>query len=248
LDRTPDGLSERAVSLSEVTSEPVDDAPTAQRAVWLPYVLPTGLFIVLTAAESQWPAQYPMIYIAKVIAVSCCLVACRKPLSEVKFDRKVLLPAILVGAAVFVEWVWLGPLLNYPRFAFLGHRTAFNPLEVIKDVPMRLAFLSARIYGLALLIPLVEEVFWRSFALRYFTDPDDFRRVRQGAFSWTAFGVIAIAFGAAHTEWLDAIICASAYALLLRQTGSLFACVVAHAVTNLLLAIYIVTNHAWGFW
>ena len=53
---------------------------------------------------------------------------------------------------------------------------------------------------------------------------------------------------AAHPEWLPAVICAAAYALLLRQTRSLFACFLAHAVTNLCLGTYIIATGTWSLW
>ena len=149
---------------------------------------------------------------------------------------------------MFAEWIWLQPLTHYPHFSFLGKRTEYNPFAAIANPGLRWAFLAARFYGLALLVPLVEEVFWRSFLLRIISDPDDFERLQPWKFTWTAFGVVAVLFGFTHPEWLEAIICAVAYGLLLRQTRSLFACVVAHATTNLMLGIYVVTQHAWAYW
>jgi CAAX prenyl protease-like protein len=215
---------------------------------WLPYVAPMAAFMLITALEGQFRAQYPLVYIIKVIMVTICVWFFRGPLREIKVDGKFIVPAVLVGAAVFAEWIWLDRLTHYPHLAFLGKRTEYNPFVSIANPMLLWLFLASRFYGLALLVPLVEEVFWRSFLLRIFTDPDDFQRVRLGEFSWIAFAVVAAAFGLSHPEWLEAIICAIAYGLLLRQTRSLFACVVAHATTNLMLGIYVVTQHAWSFW
>ena len=224
------------------------DEHAAPGHAWISYVVPMALFFAITMFESRAPAQYPYIYLLKVVLVTACLWAFQTPLRDLRCDGGVLLPAVLVGAAVFVEWVWLGPLTHYPHFAFLGTRAEYNPFVAIGNPSLRGVFLVARFYGLVLLVPLVEEIFWRSFLLRVLTDPDDFHRLRVGEFSWVAFALVAFAFGTAHPEWLEAIVCAVAYGLLLRQTRSLFACVVAHGVTNLLLGIYVVTQHAWKFW
>jgi CAAX prenyl protease-like protein len=95
--------------------------------------------------------------------------------------------------------------------------------------------------------PVMEEIFWRSFGLRYATTPE-FTSLPIGSFSWQGFAIVAALFGAAHPEWLVAVLCAAAYALLLRYTRSLFACVIAHAVTNLSLGLYVLTTGHWRFW
>ena len=229
-------------------AETAAPARTVSGNAWLPYVAPMAVFMLITAVEGQFKSQYPLVYIIKVMAVSLCVWYSREPFREIKPEGRFILPAVLVGAAVFAEWIWLDPLTHYPHLVFLGKRAEYNPFVSIANPVVRAFFLVARFYGLALLVPLVEEVFWRSFLLRIFTDPDDFQRVKLGAFSWTAFAAVAVAFGLAHPEWLEAIICAAAYGLLLRQTKSLFACVVAHATTNLMLGIYVITQHAWNFW
>ena len=39
-----------------------------------------------------------------------------------------------------------------------------------------------------------------------------------------------------------------AMCLLLARTKSLWACIVAHAVTNLLLGLYVIHFHQWQYW
>jgi CAAX prenyl protease-like protein len=129
----------------------------------------------------------------------------------------------------------------------LSVRVAFNPFSAIDSTYLRGLFLACRFYGLVIMVPVMEELFWRSFALRYLTDAD-FTKIPVGAFSWTAFAMVAVAFGISHPEWLVAIIAACAYALLLRWTQSLFACVVAHSVTNLALGIYVIAAEDWMYW
>jgi uncharacterized protein len=231
-----------------VESSSSGNSAAPPQAPWLSYVAPMAVFMVVTALEPSARGQYPLVYTLKVALVTITLAFCRRPLRDMSFNARAAAAGAVVGAAVFLEWVCLGPLTHYPHFAFLGTRAAYDPFSAIHSLPARAMFLAARFYGLVLLVPMIEEVFWRSFLLRFVTEPDDFQRVRQGAFSWTAFIVVALAFGMAHPEWLEGIICAAAYALLLRYTRSLFACVVAHSVTNLLLGIFIVTQHAWWLW
>ncbi len=212
---------------------------------WLAYVTPMAAFMVLTTAESSAPkAYYVWLYLAKVVVVTAILVAFRTPWKDIRPKAHLLVPAVLVGLAVFVEWIVLDKVIPYPH---LGDRTSLDPFTAIEVPALRLLFLTARFYGLVFMVPVMEELFWRSFLLRYVTD-SDFTKLPVGAFSWGSFSLVAVAFGLAHSEWLVAIICACAYALLLRQTRSLFACIVAHAVTNLALGVYVILTHDWVYW
>jgi CAAX prenyl protease-like protein len=204
-----------------------------------------AVFLALTALEGSAPKQYVWIYMAKVVLVTATLIACRAAWKDIRFERRVLLPAILVGLAVFAEWIAVDSFT--PRFAVLGRRAEFNPFAAIGDPGLRGLFLAFRFFGLAVMVPVMEELFWRSFLLRYITRPD-WESLPVGAFSWTAFALVAAGFGLAHPEWMAAVLCAIAYGLLLRQTRSLFACIVAHAVTNLALGMYVLTTQNWRFW
>lgn len=238
---------------------PESSAPDAQRPTpnaearpWLPYVAPMALFVLLTYAEGQIPkAWYVGAYVAKVLFVTGALVACRAAWRDLKWEPRVLPVAVVVGLLVFVEWVGLERALNYPR---LGERVGFNPFAEIPNPGLRAVFLAARFYGLALMVPLMEELFWRSFLLRYLTaefeskGAKDWRGIPIGTFAWSAFWAVAALFALIHPEWLVAFLCAVSYGLLLRATRSLLACVVAHAVTNLALGVYVLVARDWRFW
>jgi uncharacterized protein len=216
-----------------------------QNSSWMPYVLPMAAFIALTTVESLTPpSAYVWLYWVKITVVTVLLLRCKRPLLDIQPRANVLLPAFLVGLGVFLEWILLDQWIPYPH---LGDRVGFNPLTAIADPNLRTLFLIARFYGLVILVPIVEELFWRSFLLRYLTD-SDFTKLSIGSFSGQAFWLVAIGFGLSHPEWLVAVICACAYALLLRKTKSLFACIVAHSTTNLALGLYVMLTQAWIYW
>jgi uncharacterized protein len=209
------------------------------------YVAPMALFLVLTTVESMLPhAWYPQAYCFKILAVTCCLAVFRSTFTDIRPSWDVVVPSMLTGLVVCMVWVGTDSVLPYPR---LGGRVGFNPFEAVSDDTTRAVFLTVRMYGLALVVPVMEELSWRSFLLRYLTD-NDFKRVPLEAFSWSAFWTVAVLFSAAHPEWLPAVITAATYGLLLRTTRSLFAAVVAHASTNLALGVYILVAGAWQYW
>ena len=212
---------------------------------WLAYVTPMAAFLVLTSVESSAPkAYYVWLYLAKAIVVTAVLIAFRTPWKDIQPNARLLVPAVLVGLAVFIEWILLDKAIPYPH---LGQRASLDPFTAIEVPALRLLFLTVRFYGLVLMVPVMEELFWRSFLLRYLTD-SDFTKLPIGIFSWESFWLVAVAFGLAHSEWLVAIICACAYALLLKQTRSVFACIVAHGTTNLALGVYVIFTHDWVYW
>ena len=203
------------------------------------------LFVALTAAEGSFARYGTFLYVVKALVVTAALFLFRRPLRDVRFDRRVLLPASVVGLAVFIEWIVVDPLT--PHLSVLGKRSAANPFTAFPDLTHRILFLAIRFYGLVLMVPVMEEIFWRSFLLRWITKPE-FEEVPLGTFNLTAFAVVALFFGFAHQEWLAAIVCAAAYAILFRQTRSLYACIVAHGVTNLALGLYVLSTGQWHYW
>ncbi|HMS53826.1 MAG TPA: CAAX prenyl protease-related protein [Fimbriimonadaceae bacterium] len=213
---------------------------------WVPYVVPMGLFLAITAGlEGQFEAQYPLIYIAKVILVTAALIYFRSTWKDIKFDAKQIPLGLIVGLVVFALWVWIENNVSYPHF--LGERTAYNPFEKIPDEGTRTAFLGFRFFGLVLMVPLMEELFWRSFLMRYASNPD-FQSMAVGEATAQGFAITVLLFAGTHPEWLVALLAAAAYGGLVMKTKALFPAFVAHLVTNLALGIYVVTQRDWKFW
>jgi len=189
---------------------------------------------------------YVPIYIAKVVLVTAALVYFRSVWKEIKFEAKWVLPSAVIGIALCAIWIGIEKSLAYPELP-LGSRTAYNPMTEIDNPAMRAAFFAFRFFGLVLVVPLMEEIFWRSFLLRFITKPD-FLSLKVGEFSTNALLIGSALFGLAHPEWLPAVIFALAISLWLKHTKSLFAAIIVHLVTNLALGIWVVTQRDWIFW
>jgi CAAX prenyl protease-like protein len=101
--------------------------------------------------------------------------------------------------------------------------------------------------GAVLVVPIMEELFWRSFLMRWI-DRHDFLRLEPGQVTGYALAVSAAVFALAHTLWFAGLVAGLAYGWLYRRTGSLWMPVAAHALTNGLLALYVVERRAWSFW
>lgn len=152
--------------------------------------------------------------------------------------------AFAIGLVVF--GLWIAP---QQFFGFPPRLVGFDP-QVFADQPgLYWATILFRFLRLVIIVPLVEEIFWRGFLLRYLIN-EKFTAVPIGSFSWVSFAVVTLGFGFAHSpaDWIAAFATGALYNLVAYRTRSLASCVVAHAVTNLLLGIWIMRTGQWGFW
>jgi uncharacterized protein len=157
--------------------------------------------------------------------------------------RRVWVPAV-IGLVVFA--IWIAP---QQFFGFGPRLSGFDPEIVGVHSAGYWTTVLLRFLRLVVVVPLVEEIFWRGFLLRYFID-EKFTTVAVGAFSWLSFTVVTLLFGFSHSreDWIAALICGALYNLVAYRTRSLSSCVVAHAVTNGLLGLWVMQTRQWGFW
>jgi hypothetical protein len=146
---------------------------------------------------------------------------------------------------VLVTLLWIALAGRYPSLPLAGRRTAYDP--TVLPGPARATFLFVRLYGLVVLVPLVEELFWRSFLVRWIIRPD-FWAVPIGRVTLRSAIFVSVLFAVVHPEWLPALITGFLWIWLLHRTRSVFACVVSHATANLALGIYVLISRAWIFW
>ena len=217
----------------------------------LPYILPFATFLALTGITSLIPGGLVWIYPLKTVVVGFLLLKFWHVYTEVHvlgdFMRlQSSLLAFLVGLGVFGIWILPEDILgwNYP---LLGKPSEFNPEDQFQSKSWAVVWIGVRLFGAAVVVPAMEELFWRSFLIRYLIQPD-FREVRIGTFSWLSFGATVFLFGMEHQRWLVGILAGVIYNLLLYRTKSVFACILAHAVTNLVLGIYVLITLRWSYW
>jgi CAAX prenyl protease-like protein len=162
---------------------------------------------------------------------------------ELRAPRKVWF-AIVIGIVVFL--LWIAP---QQFFGFAPRLTGFDPERFSGQPGMYWTIVVFRFLRLVVFVPLVEEIFWRGFLLRYLIS-EKFTAVVVGTFSWFSFVAVTGGFGFAHSrpDWIPALICGALYNMVAYRTRSLASCVIAHALTNLLLGLWIMQTRQWGFW
>jgi CAAX prenyl protease-like protein len=229
------------------------ESPAPSRP-WLPYVAPFAAFLILTTLEGQLPRSsdgnphptwYPLAYAVKIALVAVVAWACRSTWRDLWPRPNVLALTLAVVLGLLVTVVWVGLDGRYPPIPGLGTRQAFNPLKALPPAA-RVGFVIVRLVGMVLVVPLIEELFWRSFLMRWIINPD-FLKVPIGMVTPAAAGVTSVLFALEHPEWLPALLTGFAWAGLLWKTRSVSACVVSHAVANLGLGLYVLATGEWKF-
>ncbi len=213
------------------------------------YIAPMAAFLAFTWLGTQWRELYPLTYTLKTLLVAAMLVYFRRRYTPICWTSLWL--GAVVGAVVVVQWVGmeLFILKHWPNYPRMSRGVDYVPFEHFHSPAAAWGFIAIRWAGASLLVPFMEELFWRDFLWRSVSAPDDFKRVEVGRWNALAFVVVAVAFGAGvHIEWITAIVCGLIYGLLLVKTRSLGACIIAHGVTNFLLGLYVVVTHDWRFW
>jgi uncharacterized protein len=217
------------------------------RLSWLPYVLPLLLFLLMTPAEKLFGVQaYPFIYTIKIAVIAAVLYVFWKFYPELKPNRKGVLLSLAAGP--LLTFLWLIIDLYTPHFKIFGSRESYDPFVHITSTPLTWLFIVIRVFGLITVAPIIEELFYRAFLLRWVTNQDRFLKLSLGTYDATAFVAVVVIMAVSHPEYLAAAVFSALMNLLLNRTGNLWATITAHASTNFFLAIYVLCFHAWKYW
>lgn len=214
----------------------------------LPRVLPFATyiaFIVLADVLARFgvqPASLRWLYPIQITLVLAMLFAWRQHYQELR-DRpsqRHVLWALVVGALVFVLWLLLD--LEWMHF---GSPRAFDPAGADGHIDWPL--IAIRAAGATLVVPLMEELFWRSFLLRWLVQRD-FLLLRPARAGLSAAIITILLFGSEHNLWLAGMVAGLAYTLLYMRSETLWTPILGHAVTNGLLAAWVVATGSWIYW
>ncbi|HUP30751.1 MAG TPA: CAAX prenyl protease-related protein [Usitatibacter sp.] len=148
--------------------------------------------------------------------------------------------SIAVGVAVFFAWVNLDQSWNSFEMG-----KGFVPLR--GDGALDIPLVALRILGIALVVPVMEELFWRSLVMRWI-DHRDFLAVDPRRASLIAFALSSALFALEHSQWLAGLLAGAAYAWLYMRSGNIWIPIISHATTNGILATWIVATGSWRFW
>lgn len=220
-------------------------APVLARAV------PFAVFIGLMAAEPWLAGQLAgvidprWVYGIRAILVAGLLFVFWPSFSELTAVRRPSIQEIwqALAAGLVVLAIWL--LLDTGIFVLGQSGSGFEPRAVDGGIDWSLALM--RLAGSALVVPLMEELFWRSLVMRWLEEAD-FSAVDPVRIGLRAVLISSIAFGLEHSQWAAGMLAGLVYGWLYVRSGNLWVAIGAHAVTNAGLGIWVLATGAWYFW
>lgn len=150
---------------------------------------------------------------------------------------------VAVGAGFLVAVLWIALDAGW---AHMGEpSTGFVPFEPGGGLDPLLVAL--RLFGFVLVVPVMEELFWRSFLMRRI-DRADFLALDPRATTLAALALSSAVFALAHSAWLAGLVAGAVYGTIYRRTGNLRACVASHATSNLTIGGWILATRDWSLW
>jgi CAAX prenyl protease-like protein len=224
-------------------TEPAEDSER-RTVAWIgPFVV----FLLWHAVDKYLPIANP----GKEILRDTVLLA-----SILVFSRR-LLPtqaphwaaSIAIGLGVFALWVAPDALVpgwrDHPIFqnSITGHIT--TSIEPSEFTPLMLMLRTMRA---SLLVPVLEELFWRGWLPRWVQNTH-VANIPIGKYTPLAFWATAALFAAEHGPfWEVGLLCGIIYNYWMLRTRSLGDLILAHTATNLALSLYVIGTAQWMFW
>ncbi len=213
-----------------------------------PYVLPFAAFTLFLAAQNYLTVLGRMEFPLRVIILGAVIWWGSR--SVLSFRVVHVTGTILVGVAVFALWV--GPDLLFPGYRnhwlfqnFLTGRVSSSIDKNLLADPVVLVFRAVRAF---LLVPIIEELFWRAWLMRWLISRD-FQKIPLGTYAAGAFWITAALFASEHGPYWDVgLITGVIYNWWMIRTKSLGDCILMHAITNACLSFYVIFAGRWEYW
>jgi len=209
-----------------------------------PFVAPFALFMGLLYLRQSFSQHGWWLYGVCSLLVFGLLFSLRPRYKGQDPAPPRVLHSALLGLGAIVLWIALDPWM--PR---TGERDNTFPFTTAFELGLLPGILSIafRIFGAVLVVPIVEEIFWRGFLMRTIIKPE-FEKVPLGTFQPLSFYITTVAFAMVHVEYGSATLFALIAGWWFCKTKSLRAVIILHAAANLGLAIYVLLTKNWFLW
>jgi len=215
----------------------------------LPYVAPFVVFVGLLVLAPRLPGELRVVAVARVSILAVALwFFSRKVIS---FHAPHWLSSISLGVAAFSLWVAPDVFLPSWRGHWLFSNGFTGRIEGVLPESARgdTLILSLRCVRAVILVPVIEELFWRAWLPRWVDNREDFRKVPLGQYTLASFWLTALLFASEHGAMWDVGLAAGLlYNWWMRRTRKLGDLILAHAVTNACLSAYVLLRGRWEYW
>jgi CAAX prenyl protease-like protein len=215
----------------------------------LPWIAPFAVFMIVLAVGPSVPMPQPWESILRVGVLVAVMLTISK---DVVLSLRVrhAMPSVLLGLAVCAMWVAPDQLFPGWREHWLFQnsitgtvKTSIPPSELADPLVVIL-----RVVRAALLVPILEELFWRGWVPRWIVN-SDWQKVPLGTFNVLAFVATALLFAIEHGPfWEVGLLCGFIYNWWMWKTKSLGDIVLVHAVTNAALSGFVMVTKQYAYW
>jgi len=206
----------------------------------MPFVAPFFLFMLFLSIQGFFPDQHYVLYPVITVLVATVLLVYWRQLPPLRPAAP--LASVLVGVVGVVLWVGLDPFLVHYDQPLIGR----NPFQLY-PVDEAWVLFGFRLAGISICVPIMEELFWRGFLMRWLIK-EDFTTVPLGTYRPVSFWATTACFASVHgPEWPLAAMVGVIYGAWFVRTKSLGSIMLAHGVTNFLLALYCLMTNDWHF-
>ena len=202
-------------------------------ALLIPLVVLLAATLITSAMTITVDWWYPL----RVVLTACALVLLWRHYHRIAF--RISWFAVATGVLVFLLWLLLVPDDSVASAATDLH---------LQGIPsgLLIAWLLFRTLGAVVTVPLAEELAFRGYLFELLGS--NAKASRWSSFPWLALIVSSILFGLLHSAWLAGLLAGLAYGLVRCYRNNVADAFVAHATTNALLSVYVVTTGSWSLW
>jgi exosortase E/protease (VPEID-CTERM system) len=208
----------------------------AIRAYLVPFLAILAASFVSKALSGHFEWLYPLRFVAAAVALW------HFRLELKKLNWRFGWFGLAAGAAVFL--VWIAP-------SWWAHQHAPSPIGpalAALSPTARWSWIVFRVAAAVITVPIAEELAFRGYLARRFMDRE-FDRIPFTSLTTLSVVLSSVAFGVMHGQhWAAGILAGLAYAAALRWRGRMGDAVAAHAVSNLLLAVWVLAFGDWAQW
>ncbi len=227
-------LARRIPSLNVQQREESETSGTANptAAYLLPFLTILGAAMIARALSSDFEWFYPL----RVVAAAGTIWYFRRSYRGAHFG--VSWPGFAAGTLVLAMWLVFEPATRTTEPAALAHASQ----------AVRTTWITFRVIGGVLVVPIAEELAFRGFLLRRLAS-SDFESVSWTSFAWAPFLISSAAFGLLHGErWIEGILAGAIFAYAQMRKGRIGDAIVAHAIANGGIAVLVLAHSAWQLW
>jgi exosortase E/protease (VPEID-CTERM system) len=203
------------------------------------YVAPLLAGLVAALVTSVWnDGGLDRWYVARVVAMCGVLWLVRRDLPAPAMNVSWF--PVVAAAITCAAWIGFVPADAEAGARFLAALHGLGTAE-------RWAWIAVRLVGSCLLVPVVEELAFRGFLLRWLVSPE-FERVPPRAWTWWAVLLSSVAFGSLHSHWILGTLAGLLFAVARLRRGRLADAILAHALANAGIAVAVLGFGRWDLW